>query len=256
MSRHAVTPESSGSAQADGASSYEEMPRDWQRALAVVAHPDDIEYGLAGAVARWTDEGREIAYLLVTRGEAGIDSMYPEQAAAVRSEEQRASAALVGVHDVEFLDHPDGLIEYGVPLRRDIAAAIRRYRPEMVLSGNHHPVWPGGGFNTADHRHVGQAVLDAANDAGNRWLFPDVGPAPWAGVRYVALASSPSSTHAVEVGATLDRAIASLQAHAAYLDALGDHPMADAETTLRGMAEDTGARFGGRLASAFELFQM
>jgi len=235
---------------------YEEMPTDWQRALAIVAHPDDIEYGLAGAVARWTDEGREIAYLLVTRGEAGIDSMSPEQAARVRSEEQRASAALVGVHDVEFLDYPDGLIEYGVPLRRDIAAAIRRYRPEMVLSGNHRQVWPGGGFNTADHRHVGQAVLDAANDAGNRWLFPDVGPAAWAGVRYVALAGSPWSTHAVEVGATLDRAVASLQAHAAYLDALGDHPMADAEMTLRGMAEDTAARFGGRLASAFELFQL
>src|SRR5438105_15706840 len=107
------------------------LPLDIQvgRVLAVVAHPDDLEYGAAAAVAAWTDAGQEVVYVLATRGEAGIDGMEPAAAGAAREAEERDSAALVGVHEVEFLDHHDGVIEYGVPLRRDIAAAIRRHRP-------------------------------------------------------------------------------------------------------------------------------
>ena len=97
------------------------LPETWQRALAVVAHPDDLEYGAANAIARWTSQGKEITYLLITRGEAGIDSMTPEEAAPLREEEERASARVVGVDVVEFLDHKDGVIEYGLPLRRDIS---------------------------------------------------------------------------------------------------------------------------------------
>ncbi len=109
------------------------VPEDWDRALVVVAHPDDMEYGGAGAIARWTHQGRSVAYLLITRGEAGIDTMEPAECGRVREAEQRAACAAVGVSDVEFLDHPDGLIEYGVALRRDIAAAIRRHRPELLV---------------------------------------------------------------------------------------------------------------------------
>src|ERR671919_72012 len=93
------------------------MPDDWQRALAVVAHPDDLEYGCAAAIAGWTDQGREVAYLLATRGEAGIDGIAPAECAPLREREQRASAAVVGVSVVEFLDHRDGVIEYGTDLR-------------------------------------------------------------------------------------------------------------------------------------------
>jgi LmbE family N-acetylglucosaminyl deacetylase len=114
------------------------MPGDWQRALAIVAHPDDLEYGAAAAIAEWTDAGREVGYLLVTRGEAGIDGMEPEQAARIREDEQRASAAVAGVGTVEFLDHPDGVIEPGLRLRRDLAAAVRRHRPELLVTLNHH----------------------------------------------------------------------------------------------------------------------
>src|SRR5437763_2002204 len=95
---------------------FEPMPEDWQRALAIVAHPDDLEYGASGAVAAWTAAGREVSYLLVTKGEAGIDGIPPERCAALREAEQIASAAEVGVHDVEFLDHRDGVIEPGVSL--------------------------------------------------------------------------------------------------------------------------------------------
>ncbi len=233
------------------------MPEDWQRCLAIVAHPDDLEYGAAGAVAAWTGAGREVSYLLVTRGEAGIDGMAPEQAAVVREKEQRASAAVVGVRNVEFLDHRDGAVEHGLALRRDLAAAIRRYRPELVVTLNHHDYWGSGGWNSADHRAVGRAVLDAVADSGNRWIFPELaesGLEPWGGVRWVAVAGSPRATHAVDVSATLDRAVASLAAHHAYLSALGDEPPEQqARAFLSRAAAQAGARFGGRPAVTFEL---
>ena len=105
------------------------MPEDWDRAVAVAAHPDDLEYGVASAVARWTRQGKQVSYLLVTRGEAGIAGMAPDQVGPLRVEEERRSAAVVGVTEVEFLDHADGLVEYGIELRRDLAAAFRRLRP-------------------------------------------------------------------------------------------------------------------------------
>lgn len=234
---------------------YALMPDDWQRALAVVAHPDDLEYGGASAIARWTAEGRSVSYLLVTRGEAGIDSLPPTQCGPVREAEQRAAAAAVGVEVVEFLDHADGLVEYGIPLRRDIAAGIRRHRPELVITGNRRETWPGGGLNMADHTVVGRAVIDAVRDAANRWLFPDAGE-PWSGVRWVAAAASPENTHAVDVGEHFARGVTSLAAHRAYLAALGG-AMADPETFLRGMAEADAERLpGARLATAFELVEL
>ncbi|MGW9478694.1 PIG-L deacetylase family protein [Saccharomonospora azurea] len=242
----------------DDARQLSPMPTDWNRALAVVAHPDDMEYGAAGAVAAWTDAGREVAYLLATRGEAGIDDMPPDEAAVVREREQIASAAVVGVEQVAFLDHPDGVLEYGLDLRRDIAAAIRRYRPELVVMTNHHDSWPGGGLNMADHRVAGQATLDAVRDAANRWVFRDLlteGLQPWPGVRWVAVASSPKSTHAVDITAMFDRAVESLHCHRAYLQGLGQTEE-DARRFLREIAVASGRRFGGVLATEFELISL
>ncbi|MEU9201608.1 PIG-L deacetylase family protein [Streptomyces sp. NPDC048332] len=236
----------------------EPMPADWRRALAVVAHPDDLEYGCAAAVAGWTDEGRDITYLLVTRGEAGIDTLEPEKCAPLREREQRASAAAVGVARVEFLDHHDGVIEYGIGLRRDIAAAVRRHRPELVITLNHRDTWGGVAWNTPDHRAVGRAVLDAAADAGNRWIFPELteqGLAPWDGVRWVAVAGSSTPTHAVDATAGLERSVQSLLAHRTYIEALTDEdPEAYCRTFLAGNAQASAERFGGRPAVTFELF--
>lgn len=230
-----------------------EFPDDWQRALAVVAHPDDLEYGGAAAIARWTGEGRHVVYLLLTKGEAGIDSMPPEECAPVRVEEQRASAAVVGVTDVEFLDHPDGVLEYGLPLRRDIAAAIRRHRPEVVIATNHRETYGGTFLNMADHRVAGQATIDAVRDAANRWVFTDLrdaGLEPWSGVRHLAVIASPQPSHAVDVTATFEAGVESLRRHAAYLAGLG---APDPEAFLRRSAEATAARFGGRLGVSFEM---
>lgn len=233
------------------------MPEDWRRALAIAAHPDDLEYGAAGAVAAWTEVGREISYLLVTRGEAGIDGMAPHDAGPVREAEQRASAAEVGVTSVEFLDYHDGVIEYGPALRRDLARAIRRRRPELVVTLNHHDSWGPGTWNSADHRAVGRAALDAVADAGNRWIFPELteqGLDPWGDVRWVAVAGSPQATHAVDVSDTLDRAVASLAAHRAYLAALGEEgPEDQARTVLEWITGTAAPRFGGRPTLAFEL---
>src|SRR5690242_18624225 len=98
----------------------------WERMLCVVAHPDDLEFGAAAAVARWTGQGKTVVYAMVTSGEAGIDGMDPEECRRVREDEQRRSAELVGVDTVDFLGQPDGVLEYGVPLREAIAAAVRR----------------------------------------------------------------------------------------------------------------------------------
>lgn len=234
------------------------MPEDWSRALAVVAHPDDLEYGASGAIARWTGEGRTVAYLLVSRGEAGIDTMNPAEAGPLRVREQVESAAIVGVDQVEFLDYADGVIEQSLRLRRDIAAAIRKYRPELVITNNYRETWPGGGLNMADHRNVGAATVNAVRDAGNRWVFPELigdGLEPWRGVRWVALPASPNATHAVDITGTFDRAVASLRAHAAYLAALaGD--MAEPDVFLRRNAEGIGTAFGCELACSFELLAM
>ncbi|MGW4473136.1 PIG-L deacetylase family protein [Nonomuraea sp. NPDC004354] len=231
------------------------MPQDWRRALAIVAHPDDLEYGCASAVASWTAEGREVAYLLVTRGEAGIDTVDPAKAGPLREREQRASAAVVGVDQVEFLDHPDGVIEYGLPLRRDLAAAIRRHRPELLITLNFGDTWGGRYWNTPDHRAVGRAVLDAAGDAGNRWIFPDAGPEPWDGVRWVAVAGADEPTHAVDVTDTLEVGVRSLLEHRAYIEALTDeNPEEYCRAFLEGVARQAAERFGGRPAVTFQLF--
>lgn len=201
------------------------LPEDWQRCLAVAAHPDDIEYGTACAVARWTAQGKKVTYLLATRGEAGIDSLHPDRAAPLREAEERAGAREVGVDTVEFLDHRDGVVEYGPALRRDIVRAMRRQRPEVVVSGAFTVRMIGGITNQADHRVVGLATLDAARDAGNRWIFPelaDEGLEPWNGIRMVCLAGPQQPTHAVDVtGDPLERGIASLEAHAEYTKGLG-----------------------------------
>src|SRR5262249_6936971 len=147
------------------------MPEDWDRAVAVVAHPDDLEYGVASAIARWTRQGKRVSYVVATHREVGIEGMAPDVVGPLRGEEGRRSAAVVGVSGVEFLDHADGLVEYGLPLRHDIAAAIRRHRPDVVITTSFDLTWgEEGPVNHADHRAVGLATLDACRDAANSWV--------------------------------------------------------------------------------------
>lgn len=235
------------------------VPEDWKRALAVVAHPDDIEYGTASAIARWTDQGKDVAYCLVTSGEAGIDTLAPDECARIRQDEERRSAAVVGVDEVTFLAHPDGLVEASIALRRDLAVAIRRYRPDVVVSINFRESFGGPGFNHADHRTTGLALLDAVRDAANRWVFPGAGGEPWAGVRFALFGGSPNATHAVDVTDTIDRGVASLQEHQIYLDGVTPaHAGPDHDPTefLRTWAAAAGPALGVDAATTFELIPL
>jgi LmbE family N-acetylglucosaminyl deacetylase len=230
------------------------IPEDWTRAVAVVAHPDDLEYGVASAVARWTRQGKEVSYVLATKGEAGIAGMPPAQVAPLRMEEERRSADLVGVGAVEFLDHADGLVEYGVPLRRDLAAAFRRLRPEVVITMSFDLTWgEDGPVNHADHRAVGLAVLDACRDAANEWVFTESGP-PCRTIRDAYVAATGNPTHFADVTDTIEAGVASLREHRAYLEGLGGDFNPD--EFLRNMAGYVGLGAGCEYAVGFRKYPM
>lgn len=202
------------------------LPDDaFRRVLCVVAHPDDIEYAASAAVASWTADGVDVTYLILTRGEAGVDNSSPDRTAEFRAIEQTEAAAIVGVNEIEFLDYPDGMLQYSVDLRREITRSIRRYKPDAVAVGNW-DIEVSERLNQADHRVAGLAALDAVRDAGNRWLFPellDEGLQPCS-VRWLLVWGHSSPTHGVDVtGEPLERGIASLEAHRLYLAPLGGH---------------------------------
>ena len=227
------------------------LDESWHRAIAVVAHPDDLEYGAASAIARWTSQGKDIRYVLATRGEAGIDSMKPDICGPLRSAEQVASAEAVGVEVVDFLDLPDGLLQPGLALREALATSIRLHQPEVVISISFDDRWgPTGPYNHSDHRVLGIALIDATRDAANRWLFPEAGP-PWNGVRWLAFAGSTAPTHAVDVTDHIADGIASLRCHQTYIDALGGE--FDPDAFLRANAESAGAILGVDYAVSFSV---
>ncbi len=234
------------------------LPEDWSRALCVVAHPDDLEFGSAAAIARWTGQGKQIVYCMVTSGEAGIDGMHPDEARPLREAEQVESGRVVGVDVVEFLGFQDGIVEYGVPLRAAIAEVVRKHRPEIVITGNFRDTFGGRNLNQADHIAVGKAVLDAVRDAGNRWVFNDqLGDdlETWGGVTAVWAANSPGAEHGVDTTDSFDAGVASLEAHAAYIEGLGWEDW-DPREFLEGIARGTGQRLGVALGAAFEVFPM
>jgi LmbE family N-acetylglucosaminyl deacetylase len=236
----------------------EPVDESWTSALAIVAHPDDLEYGTAAAVARWTSQGKRVVYCLATSGEAGIDGLDPAEAGPLREAEERASAAIVGVDVVEFLGYPDGVLEYGLPLRRDIARAIRRHRPDVVITGNYHDSWGPGTRNQADHIALGRAVLDGVRDAGNRWVFRellDEGLPPWP-VSTVLVSGVPGAAHGVDVSDSFDAGVASLEAHVEYLRGLANNPMSDPREFLEAFARQAGSRMGVRFAVALEVLQL
>jgi LmbE family N-acetylglucosaminyl deacetylase len=236
----------------------EPVDENWERALVVVAHPDDVEFGAAAAIARWTDQGKTVFYCMVTSGEAGIDNLSPEECREVRISEQIESAKIVGVEAVEFLGLPDGIVEYGVPLRRAITAVVRNRRPEIIITNNFRETWGGRMPNQPDHIAVGRASLNSAGDAGNRWIFAEQlveGLEPWGGVRQVWAAGSPDARHAVDTTDTFDRGVESLKAHKAYIEGLGWENFDPAEM-LEGMSRPTGSRLGVTHATPFEVFSM
>ncbi|MCP9624094.1 PIG-L family deacetylase [Nocardia otitidiscaviarum] len=231
----------------------EQLPEDWQRGIVIVAHPDDIEYGAAAAVARWTRQGKDIRYVLVTSGEAGIAGLPPAESGRLREAEEIAAAKAVGVAEVEFLGYPDGRVEESLALRRDLAAAIRRHRPEMVILFNFGDTWAPGYANSADHRAVGRAGLDAVSDAGNEWIFPELAELPVWSPRWAAV-TGPKVTHAVDVTDTIEPAVESLVAHGRYLAALSSDPVLEQARAIVDMSTGPIEGFPAARATGFELY--
>lgn len=233
----------------------EPVSEDWERAVAIVAHPDDLEYGLASAVARFSAQGKQVSYLLATSGEAGIDGMEPAICGPLREEEERQGARKVGVEHVEFLGHPDGAVEYGLALRHDIAIALRRLQPQVVFGMNFDLTWgDGGAVNHADHRAVGLAVLDACRDSANRWMYPGEGD-PWGEISTVYISGGETTaTHFVDVTRTIAQGVESLKAHRAYIEGLNF--AFEPDRFLREMAEFGGIAAGCEYAVLLRKFQI
>lgn len=152
------------------------FPEDWNHALVVVAHPDDPEYGMAAAVAKWTREGKRVTYVLASSGEAGIEGMDPEEAGPVREEEQRRSGAQVGVRELVWLDLPDGDLADSPTLDEALRQVLDAYPAEVVVTTYGGPEFEPGLPNQPDHIAVNEALAETL--AGKSvWLFEN-GPAP------------------------------------------------------------------------------
>lgn len=182
---------------------HQPFPTDWRSALVLVPHPDDPEYGCAAAVAKWTSQGKHVHYALACRGEVGIPGMPPEETGPLREREQRRSAAIVGVDDVQFWDFPDSQIFNTPELRAKIAETITALAPDVVITLYSGPEWAPGAPNQRDHIEFSNAVAAAYESLPDppRWLFEN----------------GPHGTHGEVVDGFIDVAVASLAAHDVYL---------------------------------------
>jgi LmbE family N-acetylglucosaminyl deacetylase len=200
------------------------MPADEgvERILVVTAHPDDVDFGSAGSIARWTDTGIEVAYCICTDGEAGgFDASVPRPTMAeIRQAEQRAAAKVVGVTDVTFLGYPDGRLVPSIELRRDISRVIRRVRPQRVVGQSPERNFQRIYASHPDHLAAGEATMAAVYpDARNLFAHPellDEGLEPWA-VGEIYLATADGCDVVVDVTDTFERKLDALRCHVSQM---------------------------------------
>ena len=232
-----------------------------ERALVVVAHPDDCDFGCAATTALWTGMGVDVSYCIVTNGDAGgYDRSIPRaRMSEIRQEEQRAAAAEVGVSDVTFLGYPDGRVAPNIDLRRDIARVIRQKRPQRVLSQSPVRNFTRIFASHPDHLATGEATLDAVYpDARNPFAHPELleqeGLEPYT-VNEVWIMGGGSMTpdEVVDVTETADRKIAALRQHRSqYQD------WSQLEDRVRSWLKATAEANGlgeGHMAEAFQVVQ-
>ena len=192
-----------------------------RRVLVVAAHPDDVDFGSGGTIATWTDAGIEVSYCIVTDGDAGgFDPAVPRPSiGAIRRDEQRKAAAVLGVTDVEFLGYPDGRLQVSFELRRDITRVIRRVRPDRVVVPSPQRDLRSVYGSHPDHTAVGEAALcaiypDARNPFAHPELLAEQGLEAHTVPEVWIMSSNDRADHYVDITATFDRKIAALRAHA------------------------------------------
>jgi LmbE family N-acetylglucosaminyl deacetylase len=231
----------------------DEEPEIPARALVVSAHPDDVDFGAAGTVARLTGAGCVVSYAIVTDGDAGEvpDEVGRDGAAELRQREQRAAAAAVGVDDVRFLGFPDGRLEVSIALRAALSKVIREVRPDVVLCQSPERRWDRVFASHPDHLAAGEATMQAVYpDARNPHAHPELAAAgleAWT-VREVWVFAHPKADRFVDITDTIEAKVAALRAHASQTSSM------DLDPFLRGWATTTAADGGlpeGRLAEGF-----
>ncbi len=150
-----------------------------QRILVILAHPDDPEFFCGATLARWAKNGHEIIYFLLTCGDKGRNDnnrhIPGDELCALRHKEERAAAAILGVHEVHFLDKDDGYLIPDLNLRKEVVRAIRQFKPDVLVTCDPQNLFAAYGLNHPDHRAAGQVVLDAVFPAaGNELFFPEL----------------------------------------------------------------------------------
>lgn len=233
-----------------------EPARPFRRALMVAAHPDDPEFGAGGTIARLIDMGTDVRYVVVTDGASGSDdpALTRERLAAIREREQRAAAKELGVSEIEFLGFPDGFLEATIPARRAVAAAIRRHRPELIITLDPRVRWTASGYvNHPDHRAVGDLVLASINPAASTRLWDttliDEGLEPW-DTSELWLTSFGRGRLMIDITDVFERKLAALRAHASQVGAW------DLEARMRQTGAQLGRQVGRPLCEAFTAVQL
>jgi LmbE family N-acetylglucosaminyl deacetylase len=190
-----------------------------ESAMVIVAHPDDAEFSVAGTIAAWTRAGCCATYVICTDGNAGSHEpgMTRERLAEIRRGEQRAACQALGVRDVVFLGYDDGQLQPTLNLRRDLVAAIRKYQPEVVVTGDPTRMFSGVRYiNHPDHRAAATAAVDAVWPAsGMPLLWPELGP--WFRPKKVYISGHSEPTEWVDISETIDQKISALRQHASQM---------------------------------------
>ena len=232
------------------------MTDEQRRALAISAHPDDIEFGAAGTIARWVSEGWDVRYVIVTSGQKGVQDARqdPHEFGRTREAEAREAARITGVTDVTFLGYMDSEVVYGPALQRDLAREFRVHRPHRLLAMDP-AILPTAAFvNHPDHRAVATATLDIVVSGGTTAaIFPelvvDEGLEPWQGLEAIWIMGPAGGDEIVDISDTFATKIAALKAHASQIDW-------DVETFIGERLRQRGEPHGYAYAEAFRVIQL
>lgn len=219
------------------------------RALVVTAHPDDLEFGAAGTIARWTDEGAEVTLCIVTDGGTGTQDreLMGAPLAEIRREESAAAAAVLNIHELVWLGYRDGYVEYDQDLKRELARLFRTYKPHRFMVMDPTPTIEDRFINHPDHRAIGQACLDVSMTSGTTpGIFPellDEGLEPWRGLLELWIAGPAKGPVAVDISSTVDRKIEALLCHKSQVGEDADEVADWVRTYFAELGEDAGYAF-------------
>jgi LmbE family N-acetylglucosaminyl deacetylase len=226
-----------------------------ESAMAIVAHPDDIEFTCAGTLARWARAGTRISYVICTSGEVGIAEagMSKAKAAEIRELEQRRAAEVAGAQEVIFLREPDGMLEATIKLRKKLVREIRRFRPEVVICGDPTIVWAGDTYiNHPDHRAAATAALDATFPAaGQPNLFEELAKEGFSAhkPRKVYVTGWDQSDLFVNISETIDIKVAALSAHKSQIKDWDPEQRIKEWAALRGKGKEMAYAEGFRVVN-------